>query len=141
MEGKEYIIGIGCRRDVTCAEIESAIFDVLNKKSIKIESIKELASIDLKSDEEGLLFFAKKWGLNIAFFAKDQLKIIEVPSPSEIVQNKTGTPSVCEAAAILAGSINSAMDGFNKQGNNPILIVEKQKYGNITIAVVEKVKI
>jgi len=130
MKEKEYIIGIGCRRGVTSSNIESALFKLLNEKNIKLESVSELASIDLKSNEEGLLAFAKKWHLNILFFSKDQLNSIDVPTPSQMVQNKIGTPSVCEAAAILAG----------KKGkkNKSTLIVEKQKYGNITIAILKK---
>jgi cobalt-precorrin 5A hydrolase len=140
MKGREYIVGIGCRRGVSLADIESAFYDVLNKKSINIESVKKLASIDIKSDESGLLSFAKKFNLEISFFSKDQLKSIDVPTPSEMVQSITGTGSVCEAAAILAGRIPSESDVPNKINSNPTLIVEKQKYGNTTIAIVEKVK-
>ena len=118
---KKYILGIGCRRGVSLDDIENAVNDSLWKNSLKRENIKGLASVDLKADEEGLLEFSKKWNLEISFFSKEELDSVEVPNPSLKVSDKIGTHSVSEAAAILAGTGS--------------LVVEKQKYGNVTVAV------
>ena len=40
----------------------------------------------------------------VVFFTAEQLAAIEVPNPSEIVASHVGTPSVCEAAAILGSN-------------------------------------
>ena len=128
-------LGIGCRRGVSCGAISEAVLDVLDKFSIERESLSFAASVDLKADEAGLLEFADKWGLDLRFFSKNELEQVEVPNPSGTVLGKIGIPSVSEAAALL-----SISEVVNKQENDKIsckLIVEKQKYGNITVAVVE----
>ena len=118
---KKYIIGIGCRRGVSFSDIEAALLDVLQKHSILREEITSIVSVDIKSDEKGLLELAKKWDLEIRLFPQKELNSVDVPNPSAKVSEKIGIPSVCEAAAKLAGSGE--------------LIVEKQKYGNVTVAV------
>jgi cobalamin biosynthesis protein CbiG len=120
---KKYVIGLGCRRGVSCLEIEKAVISVLNENNLSRNTISIIASCDLKSDEAGLLAFAAKWQLPTVFFSKEELKTVSVPNPSDKVIEKIGTPSVSEAAAQLAGS--------NK------LLVEKHKFGNITVAVSE----
>jgi len=120
---KQYILGIGCKRGVSCSEIEQAVQAVLDAYNIDSERIYEIVSCDLKVNENGLLNFVKKWQLAIRFFSSKELKSLDVPNPSARVIEKIGIPSVCEAAAKLAG--------------NGILLVEKQKFGNITIAIGE----
>lgn len=83
----------------------------------------KIATCDVKADEAGLLEFAEKYQLPIQFFTTEELATVEVPNPSDKVIDKIGTPSVSEAAAKFAGNGN--------------LTVEKQKFGNITVAVGE----
>lgn len=120
---KTYILGIGCRKGVNAFEIEKAAESVLSAYKIKPELIFEIVSCDLKANEKGLLDFAEKWQIPIRFFSLDELENIIVPNPSDKVQEKIGAKSVCEAAAKFAGNGN--------------LVVEKQKFGNITIAIGE----
>ena len=61
-----------------------------------------VASIDLKADEAGLLEVAAGYGWTIRFYAAAELAQVVVPNPSETVRKHTGTPSVSEAAALLA---------------------------------------
>ena len=124
---EKYILGIGCRRGVSSGDIERAVLDVLNRFSIDRELITSIASVDIKSDEEGLLLFAKLWHLDISFFSLEALKAIEVPNPSDRVVEKIGIPGVCEAAALKALHLIDVYDAA--------LVVEKQKYGNVTVAV------
>ena len=130
---KRYILGIGCRRGVSAEAIASAVFDVLAKFSIKKELISYCASVDLKADEDGLIEFAEEWGLYINFFPKSELERIDVPNPSGTVLDKIGILSVAEASALTtAGKILEEYKNVSCS-----LVVEKQKYGNITVAVVE----
>ena len=41
-------------------------------------------------------------GWTIRFYRADELAVVDVPNPSETVRKHTGTPSVSEAAALLA---------------------------------------
>ena len=124
MEMKQYILGIGCRQGVGAADIEQAVNSTILKFSLPENSICEIVSCDLKAEEAGLLEFAEKWQLPIRFFPLAELENVIVPNPSGKVKEKIGVASVCEATAKFAG--------------NGKLVVEKQKFGNITIAVGEK---
>lgn len=121
---KQYILGIGCRQGVAATDIEQAVNAIILKFKLSKNSICEIVSCNLKTEEAGLLGFAEKWQIPIRFFPLAELEKISVPNPSGKVREKIGIGSVCEAAAKLAG--------------NGKLVVEKQKFGNITIAVGEK---
>ena len=60
-------------------------------------------------------------GEELVFYTAEELAKVEVPNPSKTVQKHVGTPSVCEAAAILGA-------------NNGKLIVPKVKGRNWTAA-------
>lgn len=124
MDAKKYIIGIGCRRGTTCAEIDQAVKSVLEEHNISITEISLIVSCDLKAYETGLLEFSEKFGLPIRFFTTEELATVSVPNPSAKVEEKIGSSSVCEAAAKFAG--------------NGILVAEKQKLGKVTVALGEK---
>ncbi|MBP5498610.1 MAG: precorrin-4 C(11)-methyltransferase [Muribaculaceae bacterium] len=57
-------------------------------------------TIDVKADEP-FVDLLKKRGETVEFFTAEQLSEVEVPTPSTTVAKHVGTPSVCEAAAIL----------------------------------------
>lgn len=95
-------IGIGCERGSSRRLIETSIQQVLHAHRLAQGAIAGIATIDLKANESGLveLCQAKAWPLRC--FAAESLKQIPVPTPSAIVETEVGTPSVAEAAAILA---------------------------------------
>ena len=132
-------VGIGCERNTSFKLIESALIKVLAENNLAPEAIASLVSIDLKSDEEGILQLAQKWQLPFGVFTPEELKSIAVPTPSEIVAKEVGTPSVAEASALKGA--NSA-DLENNQGE---LILHKQiikdesgeESGAITIAIAQ----
>ncbi len=114
--------GIGCNRGTPKAEILGLLREVMGQNGLSELSLKTLASIDLKSDEQGLLAGAECLQLPIVFFNKTQLNRVEqIPNPSAVVNKHIGARSVCEAAAILSA-----------QGGD--LIVTKQKSNNVTVA-------
>jgi precorrin-4 C11-methyltransferase len=117
-----YAVGIGCRKNVSAEEILSAYSDALKKAKIDASEISLLASSDVKKDETGLLEFAKKLKLKLKFFSKETLNAIETPNFSQRAMKEFGVSSVSEAAAIAAS-------------NSDTLILEKQKYPKVTIAI------
>ncbi len=58
--------------------------------------------MDLKADEAGLLTAARARDWPLAVFPAAELAAVPVPNPSETVLVAVGTPSVAEAAALLA---------------------------------------
>ena len=94
--------------------------DVLLDHGI-IPFAREYCSIDVKA-EEPLVDVLKDLGESVTFFTARQLAQVEVPNPSETVAKHVGTPSVCEAAALLAS-------------NHGRLLMPKVKGKDFTLAV------
>ena len=98
----ELVVGVGCRRGVAAKEVERAFKAVIRKGGVSPLSVKRLATIDIKKDEEGLLDFAEEAGLTIDFFTKKRLGSVTLPSgPSKKVMEKVGVGGVSEPAALL----------------------------------------
>ncbi len=58
-------------------------------------------TIDAKADEPFVEWLRKRHGVTPVFFTAAELAAVDVPTPSTVVAKHVGTPSVCEAAAIL----------------------------------------
>ena len=78
-------------------------------------------TIDVKADEPFVQLLKEGYNETVEFFTAEQLAAVEVPNPSDTVAKHVGTPSVCEAAAILGS-------------NHGKLIVSKIKGKNFTVA-------
>ena len=61
-------------------------------------------TIDVKADEPFVELLRERDGEEVEFFTAEQLAVVEVPNPSDKVAKHVGTPSVCEAAAILGSN-------------------------------------
>ncbi|PZV08302.1 MAG: precorrin-3B C(17)-methyltransferase [Leptolyngbya sp.] len=95
-------VGIGCERGTPQAVIEAAIARICRAGHFAEGAIAGLASLDLKADEVGLLALCQERQWPLRCFTAEQLKAISVPTPSTVVEAAVQTPSVAEAAAILA---------------------------------------
>ncbi|MBI2308121.1 MAG: cobalamin biosynthesis protein [Rhodocyclales bacterium] len=109
-------LGLGCDRGTPAATIAQAIAEALAAAGAAPADVAAVASIDLKADEAGLAEVAARHGWTIRFLAAAELAAVAVPNPSEIVRKYTGTPSVSEAAALLAAGADLSH-----------LIIEKHK--------------
>ena len=78
-------------------------------------------TIDVKADEELVKELQDYDHEEVVFFTAEELAAVEVPNPSDTVFKHVGTPSVCEAAAILGS-------------NHGKLIIPKVKGTNWTAA-------
>ena len=118
------VAGIGCNRNTPAEEIEQALHQACQENNLARGSVARLASIDLKRDEQGLLAFARRHGLPLDFFNKDELNTVGGVSTSAIVLRATGARGVAEPAAVLASG-----------GGR--LLVKKMKWPNVTVAIAE----
>ena len=120
------VAGIGCNRHTSREEIRGFLFGTLDRFGLAPDSIGAIATIDLKSDEVGLMALADDLNIPLIFFSRDQLnQVPDVPNPSAMVLKHVGVQSVCEASAILAS-------------RNGRLIVPKQNTRNVTVAIARK---
>ncbi len=95
-------LGLGCDRGTPEATLRQAVAEALAQLGADWADVAAVASITLKADEVGLLALCAAQGWQPQFYTPQQLAQVAVPNPSETVRRHTGTPSVSEAAALLA---------------------------------------
>lgn len=100
-------IGIGCQRGTKCEFIAAAIKYVFQQNNLLEGAITGVATINSKANETGLIEYCSDRNLPLVFFTTEQLQNINVPNPSQIVASKVQTPSVAEAAAMIAASVDT----------------------------------
>lgn len=128
-------VGVGCERGTSQGAIASAIETVFRVNHLAEEAIAGIATIELKADEVGLVEFCQERDFPLRTFAAEELRLVEVPTPSDIVAAAVGTPSVAEAAAILAAQ------GASQSPTAANLVVTKQIWrspdetGAVTVAI------
>lgn len=118
---RSLVVGIGCNRGTSEEEIAAAVSQVLAQAGLSPLAVRNLASIDRKADEPGLLAYARGQGLRIDFYGREALNAVEVPTPSAAALQYVGAQGVAEPAAVLSAG-------------GP-LVVPKVKAGNCTVAV------
>lgn len=121
---KPWILGIGCRKGKTEAEIGEEVRKVLEEQQISMEEIAGVASIDLKKEEPGLNAFCRKYGLRFETYPAEVL--LGVPgefSSSGFVRKTTGVDNVCERSALCMA------------GKGGILVRRKYANNGVTVAV------
>ena len=103
-------VGIGCERGTSKQVIADAIDKVFQENQLALSAIAGIATIDIKSDEVGLLELCRQRNLPLKTFPSEILRTVTVPNPSQIVEKEVGSPSVAEAAAIDAANQKSNSD-------------------------------
>jgi cobalt-precorrin 5A hydrolase/precorrin-3B C17-methyltransferase len=114
------VAGVGCSRGADAAEILDLLDSALHEAGLSQKSVAVLASVDVKSDEAGLLEAADALGVPLHFHSAEELAAVETPNPSPVVAGAVGTPSVAEASVLVSGA-------------EPLL--EKRKSANATVAI------
>ncbi len=120
---KSLVVGVGSSRGVTAEEVGALIDEALESAGLAPESVRCVATADLKAREEGIVRAAAERGWDLVAHPATDLAAIEVPNPSEVVRAEVGTPSVAEAAALRSA------------GDRAALVVEKVKSAHATVAV------
>lgn len=117
-------LGLGCRRGTSVQELDAAVAMALEGCKISFRAVAQVASIDLKADEPGLLGFCEKYSRPLKCFSAGELAKVEGEfSASEFVRGVTGIDNVCERAAV------AALEGNGK------LIIKKQARDGVTVSV------
>lgn len=130
----QFTVGLGCDRGVLLETLREAVQAALADAGAHAGQVVAAASITLKQDEAALLALAAENGWPLHFYEAHELAAVEVPHPSETVRRYTGTPSVSEAAALLAAGPDTPMTA---------LVVEKHKLKgadgrNATVSIARK---
>ena len=123
---KPLVLGIGCRRDITIEAIDGAVSLALKTVSRSRHDVREVATVDLKQNEPGLLAWCARNDLPLRAISLELLKLRPwVTEPSSWVHENLGVDGVCEPCALLA-------TGRGK------LILPKFAHEGVTVAIVEE---
>lgn len=119
---RNLVVGLGCNRGTPFEEVWGLLETVFEREKLSLLSVRNLTTVDMKSDEPAVLEMAKALDRPVHFFSPEEIENITVPNPSKVVARHIGVQSVCEATALLSAQSQS-------------LIVTKQKTLNATLAV------
>jgi len=120
---KPLVVGIGCRRNVSGEQIEAAVLHALGTRSLA--DVREVATIDLKANELGLLAFCEWHGIPLRILAGATVAARPwVTQPSDWVRQNVGLDGVCEPCALIASARGE-------------LVVPKTALNGVAVAVVE----
>ena len=81
-------------------EIYDEIADAFADRGV-LPCAHQFCTIDVKKNEPFVDLLVLDYQEKVEFFTAAELSAIDVPNPSKVVEKHVGTPSVCEAAAIL----------------------------------------
>lgn len=117
-------LGIGCRRGTPVENFREAVDLVLAEHNIHPKAIKQVTSINIKSDEGGLLEFCRERKLPVKFYTPEELWAVPGEfTPSKCVLKHTGVDNVCERSAMIGA-----------KG----LLVRKTIHNGVTVAVAQE---
>ena len=114
-------IGLGCDRGTPLTTVSRALDAALVQAGLSRAQIQVLASIEAKRDELAFQELAAQGAWPLQFYSADELAKVPVPNPSATVLRYMGTPSVSEAAALLAAGADGAqllVEKFKLQGDD-----------------------
>ena len=124
---KNLILGIGCKKDTKAEDILFAIENCLDKNNLDIKSVKKIATVDVKENEQGLINAAKFLNLDLEIVSRDKIKKIQNQfEGSDFVEKTIGVRAVSEPVALLSSA-----------GNGKFLVM-KEIYNGITISIYEE---
>lgn len=126
---KPLTLGIGCRKGMSAARIESAVQAALSEAGAELGAVREVATVDIKAREPGLVEWVHARNLPLRVFSSKQLADRPLTSnPSHWVRTNTGLAGVCEPCALLASPRGT-------------LLVPKRATAGVTVAIVGDVDV
>lgn len=112
-------LGLGARSG---AELAGPVRAALASAGLVPADVAVLATLDRRAEEDRVLALAGAYGWRVAGFRAAELAACPVPNPGRAAAVAVGTPSVAEAAALLAA------------GPGARLIMPKRVHGGVTVA-------
>jgi cobalt-precorrin 5A hydrolase/precorrin-3B C17-methyltransferase len=112
------VAGVGASTDACVRDVEALLDAALADAGCGRDAVVAVATIDRRAADPAVTDL----GLPVVAYPAERLATVPVPSPSEAVRRAVGTPSVAEAAALLAA------------GSGGRLLVRKRASTHATVA-------
>jgi cobalt-precorrin 5A hydrolase/precorrin-3B C17-methyltransferase len=118
------VIGVGTSTGAPPEQVADLVAATLAGAGLARASVATVATIDRRAEEPAVVAL----GLPVRTFPAEALAAVDVPNPSDAPARAVGTPSVAEAAALLAA------------GEGAVLVVPKHKNEVATVAVARRAR-
>jgi len=121
---KPLTVGIGCRKGMSAARIQAAVEQSLASVHCTLADVREVATVDIKASEPGLLSWLSSNFLPLRIFSSTQIAQRPLTAtPSDWVYRNVGLAGVCEPCALLASPRGA-------------LLLPKTAVAGVTVAIV-----
>ncbi|MGW7495297.1 precorrin-3B C(17)-methyltransferase [Streptomyces luteogriseus] len=97
------VVGVGASKGAPVEEVLGLVEDALREAGLSVASVAELATVDAKAEEPGIVEAARRIGVPLVTYSAEELAGVDVPNPSDAPLAAVGTRSVAEAAALVGG--------------------------------------
>ncbi|WP_369238585.1 precorrin-3B C(17)-methyltransferase [Streptomyces sp. R21] len=97
------VVGVGASKGAPVGEVSGLVEAALRDAGLSVRSVAELATVDAKAEEPGIVGAAERLGVPVVTYTAEELAAVDVPNPSDAPLAAVGTPSVAEAAALVRG--------------------------------------
>ena len=125
-----YVVGMGCERHCPESVLQGLLDECLAKAGLTINDISAITSIDIKSDEVGLMALANHLNKSYLTFATEQLGLMEgrLSTKSDYIFKTVGVYGVAESAALYQAQ------QMTSNGSELLLNKHKNKQATCSIA-------
>jgi len=125
---RSLVVGVGTTTDATAGDVEALVTETLAGAGLSPDAIEAVGTIDRRAEHPAVRAFAAARDLPVRCYPPELLGSVAVPNPSDVVDAAVGTPSVAEAAALLAA------------GAGGRLVVTKRRSERATVAVARRAR-
>ena len=136
---RSLVLGLGSSSGADPEAMHRLVVETLAEAGLSVDAVACVATVDRKAAEPAIVELAAGLGVPLRTFPADVLAAVPVPNPSRIVEAAVGTPSVAEAAALAAAGGPIAVEPGDGTGTSGVLVIEKQRSGEATVAVARRV--
>ncbi|MDR0339676.1 MAG: cobalamin biosynthesis protein [Desulfovibrio sp.] len=126
-----YSAGVGCKRGTSASRIIEAVHAALAKAGVARGTLACLASLDVKTDEPGLVQAARRLDVPLRFYDAGELAAFPVTKVSAKAREVFGVLGVAEPAALAAAG------GGN---GSAALVAAKEVFSGVTVALARRVE-
>jgi cobalt-precorrin 5A hydrolase/precorrin-3B C17-methyltransferase len=106
-------VGVGSSTGANPVALWERVVTSLAEVAIDMAAVGEVATLDRKANEPAIVALADRLGVGVRTFAAPALAAVaatgRLPNPNPVVADAVGTPSVAEAAALLAAGTGATL--------------------------------
>lgn len=124
---KDFVVGIGCKRGKTEMELRALLEEVFEKHHLNIQRLDKIATVDIKSDETGLLQLARNLEVTLECLPREAIQLVEDQfQGSEFVQKTLGVKAVSEPCGYIGSGYGKCLVPVIKADGITLSVWEKR---------------